>query len=365
MSAPRSALALVLAVLALVGTPAAADDVPRTMAFQGRLVRADGTPESTPQDLSFTLYASATGGSPLWQEYHPAVTVTNGYYAVVLGTTNPLRYELAQGSQLYLGVALTGQSELTPRLQMASVPYALHAQDSQFLEGRAAVTFANANHGHATATSTTDGFMSAADKAKLDTPATAYSDGLTASGTPLTVRVSFPTSGGTNGTSRNAARADHSHATATTSAAGFMSAADKAKLDAPATTFGDGLSVTAGTPPTVSVNFTTSGGNNGALRTVARGDHSHPKPALACTHRSATGNDAGDSRLSVAWCATGEVLTGGGCSGLDGSPGLAFMPTGLTVESGATATGGPGYRCRNGDSGTTAPTAYAICCRIP
>ena len=301
MSAPRSALALVLAVLALVATPAAADDVPRTMAFQGRLVRADGTPESTPQDLTFTLYASATGGSPLWQEYHPAVTVTNGYYAVVLGTTNPLRYELAQGSQLYLGVALTGQSELTPRLQMASVPYALHAQDSQLLEGRAAATFANASHGHATATSTTAGFMSAADKAKLDAPATTYSDGLTASGTPLTVRVSFPTSGGTNGTSRNAARADHSH----------------------------------------------------------------PKPALACTHRSATGNDAGDSRLSVAWCATGEVLTGGGCSGLDGSPGLAFMPTGLTVESGATATGGPGYRCRNGDSGTTAPTAYAICCRIP
>jgi hypothetical protein len=300
-SALRSALVPALAVLALVAAPAAAQDVPRTLAFQGRLVRADGTPESTPQDLTFSLYATASGGSPLWQELHPGVPVTNGYYAVVLGVTTPLGYELARNEPLYLGVALSGQSELTPRLRMASVPYALRAQDSQLLEGRAASTFANASHGHPTATPTAAGFLSAADKAKLDTPAPIYGDGLTASGTPLNVRVSF-----------------------------------------------------AG-----------SGGNNGTQRTVARSDHSHPRPTLACTHRTATGNDAGDSRLSIAWCATTEVLTGGGCSGLDVSPGLAFLPAGLNAESGATATGGQSYRCRNSDSATSAPTAYAICCRIP
>jgi hypothetical protein len=303
MSALRSVLALTLAVLALVAAPAsrAADDVPRTMAFQGRLVRADGTPESAPQDLTFSLYAASTGGSPLWQERHPSVSVTNGYYAVVLGSALPLRYELAQGSQLYLGVALTGQSELSPRLQLASVPFALRAQDSQSLDGRAASTFASADHGHPTATAASPGFMSAADKAKLDAPAPTYGDGLTASGTPLSVRVAFPTAGGNNGTARSAARADHSH----------------------------------------------------------------PRPALACLHRAATGNDTADSLASVAWCATNEVLTGGGCAGMEATPGLAFMPTGLNVESGSTPTGGQGYRCRNGTSSTTAPTAYAICCRIP
>ncbi|MFP2904283.1 hypothetical protein ACLESD_04255 [Pyxidicoccus sp. 3LFB2] len=301
MSALRPALAL--AVLVLLAAPAsrAADDVPRTLSFQGRLVRADGTPESTPQDLTFSLYATASGGSPLWQERHPAVTVTNGYYAVVLGSALPLRYELAEGSALYLGVALTGQSELTPRLQMASVPFALRAQDSQRLEGRAAATFASANHGHPTATASAPGFLSAQDKVKLDAPGPTYGDGLSATGTPLTVRVSFPTAGGTNG----------------------------------------------------------------SARVAARSDHSHPRPSLTCTHRQATGNDSGDSGTSVAWCATTEVLTGGGCTGLDFAAGGAFMPTGLTVESGATSTGGPGYRCRNNGSNAPAPTAYAICCRIP
>ncbi|WP_164021539.1 hypothetical protein [Pyxidicoccus trucidator] len=364
MSALRPALALAVLVLLAAPVSRAADDVPRTLSFQGRLVRADGTPESTPQDLTFSLYATSTGGSPLWQERHPAVTVTNGYYAVVLGSALPLRYDLADGSALYLGVALTGQSELTPRLQMASVPFALRAQDSQRLEGRAAATFASATHGHPTATPSTAGFLSAADKAKLDEPEPTYSDGLSATGTPLTVRVSFPTSGGTNGTARVAARSDHAHAAANATAAGFMSVADKAKLDA-APSFGDGLNVSAGTPATVSVNFSSSGGANGTQRIAARADHSHARPSLTCTHRQATGNDAGDSGNSVAWCAANEVLTGGGCTGLDIAPGVAFMPTGLTVESGATSTGGPGYRCRNSGSNPPAPTAYAICCRIP
>ncbi|QSQ21449.1 hypothetical protein JY651_40725 [Pyxidicoccus parkwayensis] len=367
MPALRSVLAL--AVLVLLAAPAsrAAEDVPRTLAFQGRLVRADGTPENTPQDLTFALYTTANGGSPLWQERQPAVPVTNGYYAVVLGAAVPLRYELADNVALYLGVALTGQSELTPRLQLASVPFALRAQDSRFLEGRSAATFANASHEHPTATSTTAGFMSAADKAKLDTPApeTVYSDGLTATGSPLTVRVSFATSGGNNGTARTAARSDHAHANATSTTAGFMSAADKAKLDTPEPTFGDGLSVSTGTPATVSVNFASAGGNNGTSRIAARADHTHAKPVMACTYRQASGNDSGDSQASVAWCASGEQLTGGGCGELEGPSGVSFMPTGVTLSSGAVSSGGPGYRCRNSSASVPAPTAYAICCRIP
>ncbi|MCY1018211.1 hypothetical protein [Pyxidicoccus sp. MSG2] len=365
MSALRSAFALAMLLLLAAPASRAAEDVPRTLAFQGRLVRADGTPENTPQDLTFTLYATPGGGTPLWQERMPSVQVTNGYYAVVLGSAQPLRYELTEGSALFLGVAITGQSELTPRLQMASVPFALRAQDSRLLDGRAPATFANANHAHPAATPTSDGFLSADDKAKLDEPAPTYGDGLAASGTPLNVRVAFTTSGGNNGTLRTVARGDHAHAAATTTTAGFMSPADKAKLDTPAPTFGDGLSVSAGTPPTVSVAFSTSGGSNGTLRTAARADHSHAKPVLACTYRQASANDTGDNQASVAWCASNEQLNGGGCGNLEGPGGVDFMPVGVTLDSGAVSTGGPGYRCRNSTTGVPAPTAYAICCRIP
>ncbi|TQF11084.1 hypothetical protein FJV41_36080 [Myxococcus llanfairpwllgwyngyllgogerychwyrndrobwllllantysiliogogogochensis] len=302
---PRPTFVLVLAVLAQWALPAAAQDVPRTMTFQGRLVRADGTPENSPQDLAFALYATPSGGSPLWQENHLAVPVTNGYYAVVLGSSAPLGDDLVRRSEMHLGVALASQSELTPRFRLASVPFALRASDSIRLEGRAASTFAPTSHTHTNATTTAPGFMSAADKVKLDAPAPTYGDGLIASGTPLAVRVSFPTAGGTNGSARIAARSDHTHA----------------------------------------------------------------RPSLTCSYKSATGNDTLDPRAATAWCGMGETLMGGGCSGLEDGPApvsVAFQPAGVTFENGLTQTPGvPGYRCRGHLTSSTAPTAYAICCRIP
>lgn len=90
---------------------------------------------------------------------------------------------------------------------------------------------------HAVATTSVAGFMSAADKTKLNGVATG------ATNTPLSSTP--PTDVGTTavGVGTSAARADHVHAhgnqaggslhaAATTSVAGFMSAADKTKLDA-------------------------------------------------------------------------------------------------------------------------------------
>jgi hypothetical protein len=210
MPLPRLLFALAAAGLVLFSLPALAVDVPRRMTFQGRLVRADGSPETAPQDLRFDLYAAATGGAPVWEESHPTTPVTSGYYAVVLGATVPLPAGVLTGQALYLGVSIVGQSELTPRLAVVSVPYALLADDSNRLEGRDASTFANATHSHAPATATVDGFMAAADKVKLSGAPSTYGTGLTlATGT---LSVSFLAASGTNGTASTAARSNHTHA---------------------------------------------------------------------------------------------------------------------------------------------------------
>jgi hypothetical protein len=62
--------------------------------------------------------------------------------------------------------------------------------------------------------------------------------------------------GGTNGSSSQAARADHSHAAATTSAAGLMSAADKTKLN--------GIAASAN-------NYTLPAASSGAIGGVRQG----------------------------------------------------------------------------------------------
>lgn len=175
------------------------------MSYQGRLTRADGSAETTPQDLKFALYAQQTGGAPLWEETHTQVPLTNGYYAVLLGKTNALPASLVTGQELYLGISIGGGAELAPRSVVASVPYALKASDSFRLEGKTASEFALVSHGHNNATGTQAGFMSAADKARFDAmPFDLSGNGLQVSGTGSSsvLNVDFA----------QVARSNHSHA---------------------------------------------------------------------------------------------------------------------------------------------------------
>ena len=81
--------------------------------------------------------------------------------------------------------------------------------------GTRANVAAAGNHTHADATELVDGFMAAADKAKLD--------GIAAGATNTTLAGS--------GVAATAAHSDHTHGDATESQDGFMAAADKVKLD--------------------------------------------------------------------------------------------------------------------------------------
>jgi hypothetical protein len=352
MSLPRLLLALTVAVSGLLALPARAVDLPRQMTFQGRLIRADGTPETSPQDLRFVLYATLTGGVSLWEESHPGTPVTNGYYAVVLGRSTPLPASSLNGQPLYLGVSLAGQSELTPRLPLVSVPYALRADDSNRLEGRNAASFADANHTHTSVPLANDSNLLQGRNAASFANATH-----THSSVPLADNSNLLQG-------RNAASfadAAHPHAVAAPTADGFMAATDKVKLNAAPSTYGPSLTLSTGT-----LNVAFAG--TGTATTAARSNHTHTSPALSCTYRTATGNiDSGAN--STSWCLTTETLVGGGCSDLGGaSPGtgIVFSPTNVTTASGTTS-GGPGFTCRlpSPPAGSSVPTAYAICCRIP
>jgi hypothetical protein len=351
MSLTRLLLALTVAVSGLLALPAHAVDLPRQMTFQGRLIRADGTPETSPQDLRFVLYATPTGGVSLWEESHPGTPVTNGYYAVVLGSSVPLPASVLDGQPLYLGVSLAGQSELTPRLPLVSVPYALRADDSNRLEGRTATSFADVNHTHALVP------LANNSNQLQGRAASTFAD---ANHTHASVPLADNSNLLQGRNAASFANATHPHAVATTTADGFMAATDKVKLNAAPSAYGAGLNAPSG--GTLSVNFA----GTGTATTVSRSDHTHPSPALSCSYRTATGNiDTGAN--STAFCLTSEMLLGGGCSDLGGSApgtGLFFNPVNVTTASGTTP-GGAGYTCRVPGGAGSVPTAYAICCRIP
>ena len=109
--------------------PTLAGDSTTTISYQGRLADSSGNPINTSGvGMQFRLYNTDIGGSPLWEESHTAVPVEDGLFHVLLGSTNPIPVSLlANNSTLWLGVTVGSDSEMTPREQIASVPYAMIA----------------------------------------------------------------------------------------------------------------------------------------------------------------------------------------------------------------------------------------------
>ena len=123
---------LFVTVLAVVlASPAWA--VPAKFTQQGRLLDTSGQPLTGTHGLFFTLYDAETGGAQQWSEYHSAI-FDNGYYTVTLGEVTPLDDLLFSGAGLWLDLSVDGVT-LTPRQELASVPWALRAISAENVDG--------------------------------------------------------------------------------------------------------------------------------------------------------------------------------------------------------------------------------------
>ena len=120
----RTLFIAALAALAAAGPLAAA---PQLLTHQGRLLDAAGAPLEGTVDLTFTLYLSSTGAEAVWLETFQDVAVQGGLFSVLLGGQSPLDDPLFE-QDLWLGVRVGSDSELTPRLRLSSVPFAFRAR---------------------------------------------------------------------------------------------------------------------------------------------------------------------------------------------------------------------------------------------
>ena len=110
----------------------AATGINRQINFQGRLVNnTTGLNVSNGSySVVFTLYnnPNAGQGTALWTETQN-VTTTDGIFRVALGsvTAIPANFNF-NWDGLYLGIKVGTDTEMTPRIQMASVPFAFNSQ---------------------------------------------------------------------------------------------------------------------------------------------------------------------------------------------------------------------------------------------
>jgi len=84
--------------------------------YQGVLLDpASGDPVADGEyKCTFSIYASDTGGRPLWQE-NQRVTVQNGLFNVLLGSVNSLTPAVFEGIPGYLGIKVGEDLEMRPR----------------------------------------------------------------------------------------------------------------------------------------------------------------------------------------------------------------------------------------------------------
>jgi len=112
-----------------LSTPSVASTT--TIPYQGRLANADGSSFTGLQSMIFHLYAVPTGGTPLWTETWSggtSVQVTDGLFSVLLGSQNTGLTSVVQGnSQLWLGIEVGTDAEMSPRVQLGSAAYAMQA----------------------------------------------------------------------------------------------------------------------------------------------------------------------------------------------------------------------------------------------
>ncbi len=100
--------------------------VQRTLTYQGVLLAANNTPVANgTYQMVFTLYVDNT--SPVWQEVQ-SVVVVDGFFSVRLGSVSPLSVDEFVDRQMFLGVRVGGDAEMTPRQPFTQVPYAMVAE---------------------------------------------------------------------------------------------------------------------------------------------------------------------------------------------------------------------------------------------
>lgn len=110
-------------------TSLAVAGINRTINFQGKLVNNPTATNVTDTSYTvvFTIYDRASGGTALWSETQ-TVTTADGIFRVALGsqTAFPANFNF-NWDGLYLGMKVNADDEMTPRIQLAAVPYAFNA----------------------------------------------------------------------------------------------------------------------------------------------------------------------------------------------------------------------------------------------
>jgi hypothetical protein len=110
-------------------TAHAATGINHQINFQGKLVNTNGTNVTDgTYSIVFSIYTVSSAGSNIWTETQTP-TVTNGIFQVNLGAVTTLPGSIDFNTDnIYLGIKVGADAEMTPRVQFTSVPQSFNSE---------------------------------------------------------------------------------------------------------------------------------------------------------------------------------------------------------------------------------------------
>ena len=128
---------ILLSIFFLFSTIAFA--IPNSLTLQGKLTSLAGVSQQGTFNFTFKIYDAATAGNALWSVINQSVTTdANGVYDVILSGIN-----LSFADQYYIGIAVQGENESVPRINLTSAPYTFRANTSEALNPNASYFVTN------------------------------------------------------------------------------------------------------------------------------------------------------------------------------------------------------------------------------
>jgi hypothetical protein len=101
---------------------------PNSINVQGKLTNPSGTIQAGTFNFSFRFYDNYTAGTKLLEKNVTSTTDARGVYDIIIPDVN-----LTFKDQLYLGVEVNTDGEMSPRVNLTSVPYTFRANTSEAL----------------------------------------------------------------------------------------------------------------------------------------------------------------------------------------------------------------------------------------
>lgn len=122
---------MALCVLLVFTTEA---EVPQLINYQGVLSDSAGASLDGTFDITFKLYSQPVSGTEFWTETHSGAAVNDGLFAVILGSVTPFGAAKSTSHEIWLGITIGTDPELSPRSQLISVPFAFNADRADTAE---------------------------------------------------------------------------------------------------------------------------------------------------------------------------------------------------------------------------------------